>query len=176
MEQRDANLIIGKSGGTAGKGSKTYKISLPSSWIKQLALTEDNRSVKLVFDGEKITIEPQHKVPENHRILRMTFYNMNQPCTMIIADYTSQTVRVKNCIDNPVKTAFGTNHNPTWEQYQEFLASRCVPRERAGLREYLEAIGVEEYDPLAIIRKTGGRMAEDHQWLQIEEDLSCLYV
>ena len=176
MEQRDANLIIGISGGTAGKGAKTYKISLPSSWIKQLALTEDNRSVKLVFDGEKITIQPQYKDPDNHRILRMIFYHMDQPCTMITADYTSKTVRIKNTSENPVKTAFGTNRNPSWEQYQEFLSSRCVPRERAGLREYLEAIGVEEYDPLAIIRKTGGRMAEDQQWLQIEEDSLCQYV
>ena len=53
--------------------------------------------------------------------------------------------------------------------YEVFLAERCVPRARAGLREYLEAIGVSEYDPLAIIRKTAGRMAEDDQWLTVEE-------
>ena len=44
-----------------------------------------------------------------------------------------------------------------------------MPRQRAGLREYLEALGLEEYDPLAIIKKTGGRMAEDQQWLEIRE-------
>ena len=38
--------------------------------------------------------------------------------------------------------------------------------ERAA--EYLESIGVGEYDPLAIIRKTEGRMAEDDQWMKIE--------
>lgn len=43
------------------------------------------------------------------------------------------------------------------------------PESRAGLREYLEAIGLEEYDPLEIIRKTAGRMAEDQQWLEVEE-------
>jgi hypothetical protein len=29
-------------------------------------------------------------------------------------------------------------------------------------------LGLDEYDPLAIIEKTGGRMAEDQQWLTIE--------
>lgn len=32
-----------------------------------------------------------------------------------------------------------------------------------------EAIGLEEYDPVEIIRKTAGRMAEDQQWLEVEE-------
>ena len=32
----------------------------------------------------------------------------------------------------------------------------------------LEALGLEEYDPLAIIGKTQGRMAEDDQWMEVE--------
>ena len=32
----------------------------------------------------------------------------------------------------------------------------------------LETIGVEEYDPVEIIKKTEGRMAEDEQWIRIE--------
>lgn len=36
-----------------------------------------------------------------------------------------------------------------------------------ALQSYLEAIGVTEYDPLQIIQKTKGRMAEDQQWLEI---------
>ena len=67
-----------------------------------------------------------------------------------------------------VKTAFGNNQLPTWEDFQRFLEERCIPRRRAGLREYLEALGLEEYDPLAIIEKIGGRMAEDQQWLTME--------
>ena len=43
-----------------------------------------------------------------------------------------------------------------------------MPRGRDGLREYLEAIGVGGYEPLEIIQKTAGRMAEDNQWLEIE--------
>jgi len=65
-------------------------------------------------------------------------------------------------------TAFGNNTLPTWEDFKLFLEDRCLPRQRAGLQEYLDAIGVGEHDPIEIISKTAGRMAEDNQWLEME--------
>ncbi|MED9969369.1 MAG: hypothetical protein UFA98_05070 [Ruminococcus sp.] len=51
----------------------------------------------------------------------------------------------------------------------EFLEERCIPRTRDGLKYYLDAIGVDEYNPFEIIKKTQGRMAEDHQWIELSE-------
>jgi len=31
------------------------------------------------------------------------------------------------------------------------------------------------YDPMFIIEKTNGRMAEDEFWTEIERDMSCIY-
>ena len=76
---------------------------------------------------------------------------------------------MENYTDMMVKTAFGTNAAPTWADLEAFLEERCIPRQRAGLREYLEALGLEEYDPLAIVQKTQGRMAEDDQWMEVEK-------
>ena len=81
----------------------------------------------------------------------------------------TQKIRVKNLVSDFLKLPFGNNQNPSWEDYLHFLESRCIPRTRAGLREYLETIGVDLYDPLEIIRKTQGRMAEDGTWLTVEE-------
>ncbi len=100
------------------------------------------------------------------RILRL--YDRDALCSTIYADFTKQAVAVENQPVSPIKTAFGNNLLPDWEDFQRFLAERCIPQYRAGLREYLEALGLDEYDPLAIIEKTGGRMAEDQQWLTIE--------
>ena len=83
------------------------------------------------------------------------------------APLSVRTSRQENYVADPVKTAFGNNPHPTWADFQAFLEERCIPRQRAGLREYLEAIGVAEYDPLQIIQKTKGRMAEDQQWLEV---------
>ena len=57
MEERKAKILFNKSGGTAGKGGITNRVTLPTKWIKELGLTEDNREVFISFDGEKITIQ-----------------------------------------------------------------------------------------------------------------------
>ena len=59
--------------------------------------------------------------------------------------------------------------SPTWEEFQAFLESHCVPRARDGLRHYLRELELDQYEPLAIIRKTQGRMAEDNCRLEITE-------
>jgi len=101
-----------------------------------------------------------------HDIKAYNFYDENTLCSTIHADFTDKTLVVENYIDLPVKTAFGNNMSPTWSEFLSFLEDRCVPRGRAGLREYLETLGLSEYDPLDIIRKTKGRMAEDNQWIE----------
>ncbi len=177
MERRIANLIVGKAGGTAGKDSKTYKVSLPSKWIAELGLADSE--IEIAFDGERIIISPHLSVDQflenkkslGHSLMKLSFYDKDVLCSKIVADFTDKTVSVKNTTEHIVKTAFGNNEVPTWEDFQNFLEERCVPRSRSGIREYLEAIGVDEYNPLAIIKKTSGRMAEDNQWIQLEEIL-----
>ncbi|MBR6509479.1 MAG: hypothetical protein IKT38_02600 [Clostridia bacterium] len=175
MEKRISKVITSSAGGTAGKGSKTYKISLPSKWINKMHLTE--HKIDLCFDGDKIIITPhlpldsfiKAKKDASHKLLLIEFFNGDISCTKICADYTEQNLAVENYTDHLVKTAFGKNEVPTWQDFENFLEERCIPRSRSGLREYLETIGVEEYDPLEIIKKTQGRMAEDDQWIRLEE-------
>lgn len=176
MEKRKAKIIIGTAGGTAHKGSKTYKVSLPSAWMNELDLNEDNRDVELVFDGEKILVQPiktidnfkKEKFNLHHDVREIKFFDKNGLCTLICVDFTDKTLVAENYTENIVKTAFGNNDCPDWNDFISFLEERCLPKSRAGIREYLEAIGVSEYDPIEIIKKTAGRMAEDDQWIEME--------
>jgi hypothetical protein len=175
MERRIAKLIVGKAGGTAGKDSKTYKVSVPSKWVAELGLADSKMEIS--FDDERIVISPhlsmdkflEKKKSLGHKLMSFKFYDGEILCTKIIVDFTDETLSLENTTENIVKTAFGKNEVPTWEDFQNFLEERCVPRSRSGIREYLEAIGVEEYSPMEIIKKTNGRMAEDNQWLKWEE-------
>ena len=177
MEIRNGNLILGKAGGTASAGSRTYKLALPSSWIKELGLGEDARAVELRFDGRQIVVGKRQTleefreagIAEGHEMTECRYYNRDQLCTRIYADGTTKELKAENYTDSAYRTAFGQNQNPTWRDFQAFLESRCIPRQRAGLQSYLESIGVEDYDPIQIIQKTEGRMAEDEQWLQIQK-------
>src|SRR5690554_2273150 len=53
---RRAILSVGKSGGKRG-GSSTFRATLPTSWIREMGLSEDVRDIKLEFDGERIIIK-----------------------------------------------------------------------------------------------------------------------
>ena len=58
MEERIARVSFNKSGGTARGKAITNRITIPTSWIKQLEITEENRNVKLILDNDKIIIKP----------------------------------------------------------------------------------------------------------------------
>ena len=177
METRICNLMISTSGGTAGGSANNYKISLPSTWVKELGLDAENRQMELSFDGTSITITKKLSFSEfleanrqtGHKLFLLSCYSGSVLCARIAADETAKKLCVENLVSDFLKLPFGNNQNPSWEDYLHFLESRCIPRTRAGLREYLETIGVGHYNPLEIIRKTQGRMAEDDIWLTVEE-------
>ena len=175
MEKRLAKVSISAAGGTAGKGAKTYKLTIPSTWIAAMGINEDDREVELSFEDDRIVISRPldmkrfawRNVNKGHELKTFLFRDRCGVCTRIFADFTDNTVCIENYTDNLVKTAFGKNTMPTWDDFMAFLEERCVPRERAGIREYLEALGLDEYDPLEIIKRTQGRMAEDDQWIDV---------
>ena len=177
MEKRTGRVIIQAPGGTAAKGSYTYKLSIPSAWIKEMGITGEEREVELSFDGTTIQVCKKLSFDEfidsnrdrNHTLYKFLFYDGQTLCSKIAADYTKKTLCIENRVDDFLRTAFGNNSTPTWGDFEQFLEERCIPRSRAGLREYLESIGVERYEPLEIIKITEGRMAEDDQWLKVEE-------
>lgn len=179
MEQRKAKILINKAGGTAGADAKNYRVALPSTWINELGIDEESREVVLQFDGESITIRRAVSSSyadfmdtarqKGRELLVQHFYDGEILCTKICADRTTCTLAIENHTADVLRTAFGVNQNPTWDDLQQFLESRSVPRQRDGLRYYLAELGLEKYDPLEIIRKTDGCMAEDNCRLVIVE-------
>ncbi len=99
--------------------------------------------------------------------MRMDFMCEDECCTMILVDFKNERIEVVNTTDELIHRAFGIKAKPTWEDFMEFLESRCFPRTRDHLRLVLKDLGLDFYDPLAIVEKTKGRMAEDFQWLKI---------
>jgi hypothetical protein len=56
--------------------------------------------------------------------------------------------------------------NPSVEQMDNFIVSRCVPKGRSLIGEYLEYLGLSEYNPYEIVKKTHGVMFEDFLWFK----------
>ena len=175
MEKRIVNIISGSAGGTAAKGSVTYKISLPSMWVKKLSL--DEKKAEISFDGESITIRPnlsaeefyEQKVVLGNDVKILEYYDKDKLCTRIYADFSDKTVKVENFTEHTIKTAFGKKAHISWEDFEAFLEERCISKNRDGLKEYLDAIGLYSFEPMEIIKTTQGKMAEDEQWIKVVE-------
>ena len=77
-------------------------------------------------------------------------------------------VKVKNYTDKIMFRAFGVVETPDYDQYLEFLESRCFQSSRDKMKLILKDLDLPFYDPMMIIEKTEGRMAEDDFWIRIE--------
>ncbi len=108
------------------------------------------------------------KVPERIYPLRLYYMFNDDICTIIDVDDSKMLVRICNYARDYQFRAFGREEHPTYEQYEEFLESRCFPRSRDKMKIELERLNIPFYDPFLIIEKTEGRMAEDDFWLKIE--------
>ena len=108
------------------------------------------------------------ELPENRLKLRLFYMYKNIVCTVIDVDELEHVIEVHDYIDKPLFRAFGVNPSPNFEDYEEFLGSRCFPRERDKIKLELKRLDIPFYDPMMIIEKTQGRMAEDDFWIRIE--------
>ena len=177
MDIRELKIISNASGGTAAAGAKTYRVTLPSSWIKQMGLDHENSKAEVVFDGANIVIRAKNEddifgfqskaIKAGHQVVKYEYFDKDILCSTIICDFTDKTLRVENHTDYLLKTAFGILEKPKWNDFLEFLEERCVPRTRENLGMILNELELERFDPISIVDKTQGRMAEDLQWLKI---------
>ena len=143
---------------------------------KKLKLTQKdfaklvNVSQKTIerWESENRDIEENLRVPEKEYPIRLWYMFKREICTIIDVDERSRKVKIYNYTNNFIKKAFGRNEKPTFEEYEEFLESRCFPRQRDKIKLVLEDLNLPFYDPFMIIEKTEGRMAEDDFWIRIE--------
>lgn len=138
--------------------------------INNLLIKFGNIRVGVFMDVKEFV---QEKQAMHHKIKEFKLFDLSYGetvlCSVVYADYTDETVVAENYTENLVKTALGPIKEFTWQQFNDFLEERCIPYSRAGLREYLAVYKIAEFDPLAIIEKTQGRMAEDNQWLEVQD-------
>ena len=90
-------------------------------------------------------------------------------CTIIDVDDLNRKIHIKNYADHLMFRAFGVNEHPDYDEYLEFIESRCFPRTRDKIKIVLNDLNLPFYDPFMIIEKTEGRMEEDQFWIKIEK-------
>lgn len=133
-----------------------------------LSLCRQKQSIRAIAGQVGLATGTVHKIiaqaAKDARVIYV-FMDREKPATIIDTCPLTEKVQIINLTDDLFSRAFGIRENPTWEAYEEFLESRCMPRTRYGIREELKLLGIDSYDPFQIVEKTKGRVYEDGQWL-----------
>ncbi len=110
------------------------------------------------------------RVPQCHAPLRLFYGREEDIYSIIDVSQQEKQVRVHHFTKDVMRRAFGKIEEPTYEQYEMFLKSRCFPESMDKMKLLLEELNLPFYDPLMIIEKTEGRMADDDFWLRVERN------
>ena len=162
-----------KSHNERGAGRKSSLA--PQQSAEMLALHQQGKGVTELAKRYGVSRQTIYKQLERAQefsddpdiMLRLNYMNRNELCTTIDVYFKHEKIKIKNYTDKIPLRAFGVVENPTWEDFQWFLKDRCFPETRAHLKWVLSDVGVSFYDPLMIIEKTKGKMAEDQQWIEV---------
>ena len=133
-----------------------------------LSLCRQKKSIRAIARQVGLAIGTVHKIiAQASKDARVIYVYMDRemPATIIDTCPLTEKIQIINLTDDLFSRAFGIRENPTWEAYEEFLESRCMPRTRYGIREELQLLEIDSYDPFQIVEKTKGRVYEDGQWL-----------
>lgn len=122
--------------------------------------------LKMLDDQPKLA--EYYEIPPRTTSLRIRYMSGEDLCSIIDVDETNKTIQVHNFSSRYLYRPFGKKENPTYEDYLNFLESRCFPRTRDKMKIILNQLEIPYYDPMLIIEKTKGKMAEDDFWLEIE--------
>ena len=82
-------------------------------------------------------------------------------------------VNVSRFTDNPAKQLFAEK-KMTRFQLGKIFELRCWERERADINDILEYLGLKEYNPYEIVKKTHGVSYNDYIWFRFPgENITC---
>jgi putative transcriptional regulator len=170
INKNDIKRLRKKLGLTQGELAKLINVSQKTVERWESLDTEITGPITALFHLliNDLTLVEGFEVPQKKYPLRLKYYFRKQLSTIIDVDERNRRVEVYNYQTELIYRAFGKVLKPTYEEYEEFLESRCIPRDRDKMKIQLRELNVPFYEPMLIIEKTRGRMAEDEFWIEIE--------
>ena len=114
----------------------------------------------------------QYMVDPSPYNMRVFYYYRSFLCTIIDVNERMRSVQIRNYVDDYQMRAVGVVEHPSFDQYEEFLESRCFPREADKMKIRLRELDLPFYDPIMIIEKTEGRVEGDEFWVRVERTAS----
>ena len=76
--------------------------------------------------------------------MRLFYYYRSFLCTIIDVNERRRTVQIRNYVDDLQMRAFGVVEHPSFDQYEEFLESRCFPRQADKMKIRLRELDLHD--------------------------------
>lgn len=102
-------------------------------------------------------------------ILKFTIMWKNEKIDDVVVDRDKCTVEVTKYSDHVFHQPFHMEPITIKNVYQ-FVKRRVFDEERPDKEELLAALGLEEYNPYEIMRKTHGANYDDYIWVKFSDD------
>lgn len=103
--------------------------------------------------------------------MHIDFYNKYDRIAEIDFDPKKETVsRYKTYSDNIIFLPFGVCKTPDYRRLCEYFKSRCWDPSRPDIDRLLNKLGLDFFEPLAIVKKTHGLMFKDFLWMKFDSD------
>ena len=109
-------------------------------WERNGGQVKGSAAALLCILRERAGILDEFRVPEKNLPVRLKYMYGEQLCTVIDVDDRTRRVRIKNFVTDPLFRAFGRTAEPTYEEYEEFLESRCFPPTRDKMKIILKLL------------------------------------
>ena len=104
----------------------------------------------------------------NTSMIEFDYMKRNEVMAHVIVNYAEHKVTVENYTDDLIERPFGVNENPSIQNFEDFLESRCFPKTRRNCKQLLRDLDVPYYSPILIVQKTHGRQYEDYSWIRFK--------
>lgn len=163
ISSTEIKAFRGKLGLTQSEFAKLLGVSKPTIERMEHSDKEISGAIAVLIDllSDDMSLVENRLIPKQTFPLRLWYMFHDKKCTLIDVDELNRKVYIKNYVSNILYCAFGANQHPSYEDYEEFLKSRCFPETRDKIKLDLDALNIPFYDPMMIIEKTQGKMEDD---------------
>lgn len=88
-------------------------------------------------------------------------------CKLMLGDIEMATIKDNKIIKNKhIKDSYRWLFPETESELLKWIDSRVINKNRSDVPKYLERLGLDEYDPLAIIKVTKCQSLSDNTWFK----------
>lgn len=139
MEVRNLKIMFQKS----GSGSVNTRIAIPLSWVREIGANEKEREVKVMFDGQKITIQKL----ECNRFYDKSIVNMENLKKVLVDDGTNGDMTTEEIATVKAFTEYNS------EEDMEYLLEKLLEKKQGeyahndiNLQTIYEIISIGEWN------------------------------